>query len=337
VGSGLCWHPGGKWLAVADDQESAEGPPAIFLLSLETHEKRRLTSPPKGVLRDADPAFSPDGRKLAFSRHTPGASEIYLLPVSVGLMPEREPRQLTSGNQLAVTPAWMPDGKEVVYSFGSQFNRSLWRIPVSGSGKPKPLPYTPGYAPAISLEKHRLVYGVGWGSSSDINIWRYEIPRRMEKLSAQSRFIGSTQIKHLPQYSPDGKEIAYVSWDSGSPEIWICDSDGSNPLQLTHLGGPEPGFPHWSPDGQQIVFGMASPNQSRIYLIPAQGGQLKPLTKTPFNEGGASFSHNGRWLYFDSDRSGEQQVWKMPAEGGEQVQVTRKGGSNPQESADGKR
>jgi Tol biopolymer transport system component len=61
---------------------------------------------------------------------------------------------------------------------------------------------------------------------------------------------------HVPQYSPDGKEIAYVSWDSGNPEIWICDSDGSNPLQLTHLGGPEPASPHWSPNGQQIVFSM---------------------------------------------------------------------------------
>ena len=328
----LCWYPDGKWLAVSCDQDSAEAPYAIFLLSPETHEKRRLTSPPKGTWGDADPAFSPDGRRLVFSRYaTSVASEIYLVPVSADLSAEGEPKQLTYGNAYAVTPAWMSDGKGIVYCSGG----SLWKISASGSAKPKPLPFTGGGTPAISLVGHRLVYEVLGGA--EINIWRCQIPKGTEKTGAQSRFIASSQLKHLAQYSPDGKEIAYVSWDSGNPEIWICDSDGSNPLQLTHLGGPSPEFPRWSPDGQQIVFSMASAKQSRIYLIPAQGGQPKPLTQTQFNEQAASFSHDGKWLYFHSDRSGERQVWEMRPEGGEQVQVTRKGGFCPQESVDGKR
>jgi dipeptidyl aminopeptidase/acylaminoacyl peptidase len=228
----------------------------------------------------------------------------------------------------------MPDGKEIVYSFGSTHGVNLWRISVLGSAKPKPLPFTGGNCPAISLESHRLVYGVI--SGSDINIWRCPIPKGAEKPGPLSILIASTQTKHYAQYSPDGKEIAYVSWDSGSPEIWICDSDGSNPLQLTHLGGLQPELPRWSPDGQQIVFWMTSGKQSDLYLIPTQGGQPKQLTNTPFNERNPSFSPDGKWIYLDSDRNGDSQVWKMPAGGGEQVQVTRKGGSNPQESMDGK-
>ena len=138
----LCWHPGGKWLAVVCDQDSAQDPFAIFLLSLEKGEKRRLTSPPKGTMGDSNPAFSPDGRSLVFVRGG-GASEIYLLALSAGLLPEGEAKQLTFNNQWDAYPTWMPDGKEIIYAFGSQEHRcSLWRMSVSGIGKPKPLPFS---------------------------------------------------------------------------------------------------------------------------------------------------------------------------------------------------
>jgi Tol biopolymer transport system component len=182
----LCWHPGGKWLAVECDQDSAAAPSAIFLLSTETGEKRRLTSPPKGVRWDTSPVFSPDGRSLAFARYTFGdVSEIYLLTVSPGLLPEGEPKQLTSLNQDTSFPAWMPDGKEIVFASGSKSQDChLWRIPVSGSSLPRPLPFSSevnGLDPAISLEKHRLVYSV---YSVDANIWRCQIPKGIAKTGA---------------------------------------------------------------------------------------------------------------------------------------------------------
>jgi Tol biopolymer transport system component len=175
----------------------------------------------------------------------------------------------------------------------------------------------------------------------DINriydLWRCPIPNKVENAGPPSSLVASTQTKHVARYSPNGKEILYVSFDSGNPEIWICNSDGSHPFQLTRLGGPDPGSPCWSPDGQQIVFTVHSGNQRDVYLIPAQGGRPQQLTRTPFNERSASFSRNGKSIYFESNRSGEEQIWKMPVEGGEQVQVTRKGGwHNAGESMDGK-
>ena len=107
-------------------------------------------------------------------------------------------------------------------------------------------------------------------------------------------------------------------------------------MQLTHLVGHVPGTPRWSPDGQRIVFEMGSGRQSDLYLISAQGGQPKQLTNTPYNKAAPCFSRDGKWIYFGSTYSGDSQVWKLPAKGGDAVQVTRKSGSNPLESMDGK-
>jgi WD40-like Beta Propeller Repeat len=60
------------------------------------------------------------------------------------------------------------------------------------------------------------------------------------------------------------------------------------------------------------------------------------MTTHPANDGNPSWSHGGRWIYFDSKRTGEQQVWKMPADGGEAIQLMRDGGYAPLESPDGK-
>jgi len=92
------WSTDGNWLVISEKGAETE-PFALSLISVETGEKRRLTSPSKQSYGDFDPAFSPDGRSLAFSRginaDVHGASELYLLTFSDGLMPAGEPRQIT--------------------------------------------------------------------------------------------------------------------------------------------------------------------------------------------------------------------------------------------------
>jgi len=67
-----------------------------------------------------------------------------------------------------------------------------------------------------------------------------------------------------------------------------------------------------------------------------QGGRLRRITRSPANDAVPAWSHDGKWIYFASNRTGTQQVWKVSAEGGDPIQVTRKGGSEPVESEDGK-
>jgi eukaryotic-like serine/threonine-protein kinase len=80
----------------------------------------------------------------------------------------------------------------------------------------------------------------------------------------------------------------------------------------------------------------AEGKQFDIWVINASGGKPKRMTTDPVNDGNPSWSRDGRWIYFDSKRTGEQQVWKIPADGGEAIQVTWDGGFAPLESPDGK-
>ena len=151
--------------------------------------------------------------------------------------------------------------------------------------------------------------------------------------------LSSTQreMTDAPEFSPDGMRIAFMANRSGNWEIWVCDSDGSNPVQLTSFRGAFVTNPRWSPDGGRIAFDSdAEGRQFDIWVINASGGKPKRMTTDPANDGNPSWSGDGRWIYFDSARTGEQQVWKIPEAGGDAIQVTRDGGFAPLESADGK-
>ncbi len=317
----LSWFPDGKWLAVPDRN-------SIYLLSVQTGENRRLTLPAAGNY-DGTPSFSPDGRYLAFSR-SDGYSEIYLLALSNNLAPKGEPKQITFQHQWSGSPAWTANGREIIYSSG----QGLWRMPVSGGESPQPMfTSVQSSTPAISRQGNRLAYTRGF---MDNNIWRLEVPPLNGRARQPIKLISSTYDETAPQYSPDGKRIAFASARSGSTEIWVCSSDGSNAVQLTSLGATVSGSPHWSPDGQKIVFDSTVEGQFELYLIDANGGRPRRLTNHPANDAVATFSRDGHSIYFGSDRTRDWQIWKMPADGGEPTQVTRTVGHNALESVDGK-
>ena len=114
-------------------------------------------------------------------------------------------------------------------------------------------------SPAISRRGHRLAYS---SFSFHSSIWRIAAPggskARDEKsagsVNGNTPFIYSTRDDSSPQFSPDGKRIAFMSNRSGNLEIWVCDSDGSSPVQLTSFRGPNVSTPRWSPDGGRIAF-----------------------------------------------------------------------------------
>ena len=332
----LSWSPDGKLLAFSDRPSREEHASSIFLLSLDSLETRRLTSA-QGSRQDLDPAFSPDGQILAFIKQTRPGGGIYTVPVSGG-----EEQRVISDGKDHWGVAWTPDGHDLVFAnasypirmAGALFQEEgttgwLWKIPLRG-GEPERLLFgQEGIEP--SIQGNRLVYV---RQRANLNIWR----RRLDSLlsaSAPDKLISSTMMESGPQFSPDGSKIVFESTRSGTYEIWMCRSDGSGLIQLTHFNS-HTGTPRWSPDGQQIAFDSVTGGNVDIFVIDSQGGSPRRLTNEPSHGVVPSWSRDGRWIYFASNRTGSSQVWKMPSAGGPAVQVTHQGGFAAFESPDGR-
>jgi eukaryotic-like serine/threonine-protein kinase len=325
-GNALSWSPDGKYLAFSG-QPGPREPNSIFLLSIETLEARKFTTPPEGFLGDSTPAFSPDGKFLAFVR---GASsrdvELYVMPASGG-----EPKRLTFDNRSVRSLAWTADSQWMVFASWFRGLR-LWKLSVLG-GMPEQLNIGAEFASSVAVSRigDRLAYSQEF---RDTNIWQIEL--QDSKLPSNSRrLISSTRQDFGPQYSPDGTRIAFTSARTGNNEVWVCDADGMNPLPLTSFGGPDVGSPRWAPDGKQLAFDSLAPGHRDVYVVGGDGGKPRRLTNDNFDNVRPSWSRDGRWIYFGSNRTGDWQLWKSPAEGGQPVQVTKQGGREAFESFDG--
>jgi len=304
----------------------------LFLLSVETGEAKELTSPPTSqefAFGDFNVAVSPDGLNLAFVRwHTSVTSDVYLMPITGG-----EPRRLTQNEGLIRGVTWTPDGREIVYARGGMWRRSAAAKPGSPSKRVESVnPWAQG--PAISHPTAGLPVRLAYGRSDlDTNIWLSDTGNS----SAPARkLIASTLMDENPQFSPDARRIAFVSNRSGIAQIWIANSDGSNPLPLTSFTSGFTNSPRWSPDGRRIVFASMQNNNRDLYSVSADGGSFRRLTFEPSEEGRPSWSRDGRWIYCYSNRTGRLEIWKVPTEGGPAVQVTYDGGHESFESPDGK-
>jgi Tol biopolymer transport system component len=331
----LAWSADGKWIAFTDVDtasthlQSGTGskPMALFEISVDGQERRRLTSHAAGSVGDAGSVFAPDGHALAFARtQTMGISELYILPLSRAGTPDGLPRRITSQNLFTTSPAWTPNNRELVFSSGVWTGRRLWRIDETGKTAPRRLDFLSQDTDQVTLSRRgQLVYTQ---KSSEVKIWRAELTGP-GKAAPAAHFLASTMEDANGQFSPDGKRIAFTSERSGTREIWTCAADGSNIAQLTFMGAAMTANTAWSPDGSRLTVDSNREGQYEVYSVPATGGPAARMTNHPADDAHAAWSPDGRWIYFMSNRSGRREVWKMPSAGGEAVQLTKNGGVVP--------
>lgn len=332
----LAWSVDAKHLiAVIPD---ANGFSSLFAISTDTGERASLGTSPEGAgYWDRDPAVSPDGKSLVFTRERGyGSADLELIGLTPALRASGELRPLTtesSSGRYAQTAAWTADGSEVIYSSNRNGRPRLWRTGVQPGATPRQVN---GVGPESSMpamsRSGQLVYA---HSFRDTNIWRQELSPRSGKRTTQS-LIASTAPDSSAQYSPDGTRIAFQSGRSGNYEVWTCGSDGGRCSQLTSYNGPMTGTPRWSPDGKKIAFDSAASAHYQVYVVGADGGLPRRLTFDVADAVIPSWSRDGKWIYFSSRQTGRQEIWKIPALGGHAVRVTRNGGFTAFESVDGR-
>ena len=326
------WSPDGKSIAFADSPVSG-GHKKLQLLSLETLQSKQIEQTGE-CLEEALPVFSHDGKQLAYACFPTSGDFAISMVTSAGVAP-RVIREF-AGYLLGM--AWRSDNKSLLFFSSTTGDHSRLRELAIADGSVQDLPFGRyGEMPTIAPNGDRLAYTVE--TSSNNEIFRGDL---LHPQTPVVKLISSTRDQLVPNYSPDGKHIAFSSNRGGTMEIWMSDSDGTNLVQLTNLRNPVTGTPSWSPDGRKTVFDSRSASEdgkshADLYIVDiVERVPRKLLTGTP--EASVPYwSHDGKWIFFlggGDDARGER-IHRVPAEGGQAEVLTAALGYWPHESSDG--
>jgi Tol biopolymer transport system component len=328
------WSPRGDVLAVSRRLSDGSGRYAIHLLGLEGGALRQLTDPQPPFRADVEPRFSPDGAHVAFGRLA-GSAVTELWTVEVGSGRER---RLTHDHRDVMGQTWAADGRSIVFSSNRAGQYGLWEVAATG-GEPRWLagggskikhPVHARHAPVIAWEDWQL----------EINVWQLPLAAATglaaDRGPAPPRAVAtSTQWDYAPAISPDGRRLAFLSSRGGDVAVWVQDLASEEVFPISGRDQHAIAGPAWSPDGTTLAWVAWQDGRPDLFVSGLDSYAPRRLTDDHAHEIAPAFSRDGREVLVGSDRSGDWQVWRVPAGGGEPVAVTADGGLAAQEGPEG--
>lgn len=140
-----------------------------------------------------------------------------------------------------------------------------------------------------------------------------------------------------PAWSPDGRSLAYVSFERGKANVFVQDTSSGQRRMVANFRGSN-SAPAFSPDGRKLAVTLTQDGISQLYTMDVDGGSVRRLTQSASIDTEAAWSPDGASIYFVSDRGGGPQVYRMPATGGQAQRITFQGSYNisPMPSPDGR-
>ncbi len=220
-------------------------------------------------------------------------------------------------------PSWSPDGTTIAFSSDS-VPSGIWTIPASG-GLPTHIALVPdgGGYPSWSPDGFQVAFTQG------SEIWKGP---SAGGTAVQLTFMRPAMTSWDPSWSPNGSTIAFSSSDDFAPYIWKVPASGGTPV-VVNVGLIAPS---WSPDGSRIACEKWTGSGFRIVHVAPDGTDEQVVTAGP-HEYDPTWSPNGEWIAFSSDRGGTFDIWLVLPSAGTLVQITSAAGQEryPSWSPDG--
>jgi Tol biopolymer transport system component len=254
-----------------------DGDNEIYLL-----EKNSIFKLTDNTWNDEYPAWSPDGRSIAYTADPQGNYDIFVMKADGSQI-----TRLTTAESNEKEPAWYPDGKSIAFSREiKKFIRkqlTLWRVDIPTKNTERIIPgYNKGHAiPHLSPLGGTLTFTgkrtIGWDCAL------YDMRKK------QVTFLDEGGKSCRARFSKDGKKLAYVSSKAdGKGDIWIMNPDGTGKKRLTGRDEKYDYFPSWSPDGKFIVFNSSHQHDHNgdwaLYIIDVQTQEVRLLFDSPGND-----------------------------------------------------
>jgi Tol biopolymer transport system component/DNA-binding winged helix-turn-helix (wHTH) protein len=274
---------------------------AVIRVAADSGARRQVTWPEPGKW-DLHGTVSPDGKWLAFTRETsPSWREVFIMPAQG---PDG-PRQLTRLNLQAGPIAWAGGSDKLVFAAAapSGGNHYLYSLNIATGEISENVAGArrDGLMPAVSRDGALLVFAQRKGSPSNIR----SLP---VSGGASERLLASNTRDYSPDFSPDGRSVVFSSTRSGAPQLWVYAPSTGALHQLTNLGNAGASVPRWSPDGRYVAFESRPDGNSDIHLVDVNTRAVRRLTHHERRDTYPSWSRDGKFLYFCSDRSGQRNI-----------------------------
>jgi TolB protein len=280
---------------------------------------RQLTS---GKSINTQPAWSPDGKRIAFTSSRSGLTKIFVMNRDGS-----DQQRLTRDERIESSPSWSPDGKSLaLFSRDPASGAVELRIvdiatgataSVAGNGLDKG-----PEAPAWSADSRRITF-MGFNETGKSDVWV------VERDGSDARAV-STQVskrsKAQPALSPDGSKIAYVADLRGAMAIMVTDLASGRTTNLTDGIVASHESPRWSQDGKRLLFASTrdDPQGTRadIFVMNADGSEVRNLSRHPHEDFNAQWMADGRHVVFTSLRSGTSQIFAVDLASGQTTRLT---------------
>ncbi len=297
----------------------AMAPSTIWIVSFPGGRPRQITQQGEPSGGHASPAWSPDGRHIAFQTGDYGSNAIWQISVATG--------ELTKIADMGGDPIYAPNGSEI-YITGGRTGSTLSVVRLSSTDrKPigEPMVMTSSGAtsgmgkPTISADGKKIAYAVSRTSST---LWSILLSDK--STSVPSPFMRDTSSRNLfPRFSHDGRKVTLAKIRPGSgSDIWVADADGSNPRELTANSG----FnykPDWFPQDDRVAFLSEREGRNTTYWsVSLATGKEERLLDLGESAAFAALSPDGKQVAFNSNKSGTINMWTMALGGGEARQLT---------------
>ena len=263
--------------------------------------------------------WSPDGSTLAYVQGNGQWRQVNNLgnvaPSSIWIVSAvgGEPVQVTDSVHLNVSPAWMPDGRHLLFVSDRDGTRDIYAVQLGPSGRPRSRPerLTTALRPhsiSVSADGSRLVCAI---FTMRQNVWAIKIPEMgSASLSEAKRVTSENQVVEHHGISRDGRWLAFDSNRGGNQDIYVVPAAGGVPRRLTDDAAADY-HPDYSPDGTEIVFYSIRHGSRDVFLMSADGSHEVRLTTSPAEEAHPSFSPDGLQIAFDRRDSVRRDVSRV--------------------------